>query len=171
MSSGAWFNYAIQAAVFGSVVTARAVVRVAETPASGQVLLPVVLGVWGILACAANDVVNFTLQARADRAAVEQIVAHLGRPRAAFFFAARPGFNRLDGRPELVYDDWLYPVFERLGLAEPRTRWLAAALASGPVRVVVKTTQDARIEGVDPSLYALGYLPDVQAGPFYVWTR
>jgi hypothetical protein len=173
MSSGAWSNYAIQAVVFGSVVTARAVARVAETPtlARGWVLLPVALAVWGILACAANDVVNFALQTRADRAAVEQIVAHVGRPRAAFFFTDRPGFNRLDGRPDLVYDDWLYPVFERLGLAEPRTRWLAAPLASGPVRVVVKSSQDARIEGVEPSLYALGYLPDVKAGPFYVWRR
>src|SRR5262245_46903433 len=171
VSSGAWSNYAIQAVVFGSIVTARAMARVAEAPSSWRVLLPVALAVWGVLACAINDLVNVAGRTAADRAAVETIVAHVGRPRSAFFFTDRPGFNRLGGRPDLVYDDWLYPVFERRGLAEPRSRWLGAALASGPVQVVVKTSPTSRIEGVEPNLMALGYLPDVRAGPFYVWRR
>jgi len=171
MSSGAWSNYAIQAIVFGSVVTARAVARAADDVSSWRVLMPVALAAWGVLACAVNDLANVVMRTLADRAAVEAIVTHVGQPRSAVFFSDRPGFNRLGGRTELVYDDWLYPVFERLGQAEPRSRWLAAALASGPVRVVVKTSPTARIEGVEPSLYVLGYRRDARAGPFYVWTR
>jgi hypothetical protein len=31
-----------------------------------------------------------------------------------------PGMNRLHGRLDLVYDEWLYPVFETMGLAGPQ---------------------------------------------------
>jgi hypothetical protein len=170
-SSGAWSNYAIQAVVFTAIVTARAMARVTDTASSGRTLLPVALAVWGVLAAATHDVVNVAQRNHLERAAIEQIATHLGRPRSTWFFSDRPGFNRLGGRTELVYDPWLYPVFERLGLAEPRTRWLGAALASGPVRVVVNPSAAPRIEGVEPSLYALGYLPDAHAGPFYAWKR
>jgi hypothetical protein len=171
LSSGSWSNYAIQAIVFSSIVTARAVARVTDSASSARTLLPVALAVWGVLASASHDVVNVIRRTRAERAAVEQIATRVGRPRSTWFFSDRPGFNRLGGRTELVYDHWLYPVFERLGLAEPRTLWLGTALASGPVRVVVNPSRAPRIDGVEPSLYALGYLPDFHADPFYAWRR
>ena len=34
------------------------------------------------------------------------------RPAAEVFFVDLPGLNRLHGRIDLVYDPWLYPVFE-----------------------------------------------------------
>jgi hypothetical protein len=171
MSSGAWSNYAIQAIVFGSIVTARAVARVTGAASSVRTLLPVALAVWGVLASASHDVVNVARRTGAERADLEQIATHVGRPRSTWFFSDRPGLNRLGGRTELVYDHWLYPVFERLGLAEPRTQWLGAALASGPVRVVVNPSSARRIDGVQASLYALGYLPAAHVGPFYAWKR
>ena len=62
------------------------------------------------------------------------MVEHLKLPPSAFFFLERPGINRVNGRLELVYDDWLYPVFESLHLAEPRSGWLG--LRSDPARYV-----------------------------------
>jgi hypothetical protein len=171
LSRGAWSNYAIEAVVFGSIVSARMVARVVDAASSRRVLLPVALAAGSVLACAYNELVSTAQRTAVERAAVAEIVGHLGQPRSAFFFPDHPGLNRLGGRNDLVYDPWLYPVFERLGLAEARSGWLAAALASGTVWVVVKTSRDARIEGVEPNLYALGYLPDVRVGPFYVWKR
>ena len=66
-----------------------------------------------------------------ERALMKQLDEHLGRPRACYYFTDRPGLNRLDGRLELVHDNWLYPVFESLRLAEPRSAWLGAGCAPG----------------------------------------
>ena len=88
-----------------------------------------------------------------------------------FFFVDRPGVNRLDGRTDLVYDDWLYPVFESIGLAEPRTAWLTRALTSGPVQVVVTTSDRPRVGDNGPPLARLRYRPRTQVGPFFVWVR
>ena len=59
---------------------------------------------------------------------------YLRRPSSELFFVDRPGDNRVHGRLDLVYDPWLYPVFESIGLAEPRSAWLARALETGPVQ-------------------------------------
>jgi hypothetical protein len=172
MTTGAWDNYAIQAVVVAAVLAARAVSRAAVVASSPRVLWPLALTVLGVLPSAASDLAFAAIQTRADRAAVEEIVAHVRRPPSALFFAGRPGLNRVHGRRELVYDDWLYPVFEQLGLAEPRSRWLGPAVASGPIRVVVQTSQSPRVDGVEPTLYALGYRHDIRVAPsFYVWTR
>jgi hypothetical protein len=172
MSTGSWSNYAIQAVVFASVLTARAVSRTADALSPSRVLRPVALGVLGVLASATNALFETTMKTRADRGAVAAIVAHVQRPSSAFFFASRPGLNRVHGRQDLVYDDWLYPVFEQLGLAQPRSQWLGPALAAGPVHVVVNPSKSRTIEGVEPTLYALGYRHEIQVGPsFYVWTR
>ena len=48
------------------------------------------------------------------------------------FFVDRPGFNRVHGRADLVYDPWLYPVFESIKLAEPRSAWLGASARERP---------------------------------------
>jgi hypothetical protein len=83
----------------------------------------------------------------------------------------RPGENRLHGRIELVYDDWLYPVFESIHRAEPRSVWLRRALDRGPIHFVVNTSDSPRIDGIGTSLKALGYRPRIQVGPFWVWER
>ena len=83
----------------------------------------------------------------------------------------RPGENRLNGRVDLVYDDWLYPVFETLGLAEPCAAWLTRALVSGPIRVVVTTSDRPRVDGVGPTLLRLRYRPRMHVGPYFVWVR
>ncbi len=102
---------------------------------------------------------------------VEQIYEHWKWPRSSYFFTDRPGINRVNGRLELVHDDWLYPVFESLDLAEPRSRWLGRAIVSGPVRAVVNTNDRSLIEGTTLDLRRLGFHSDASLGPFYVWTR
>jgi hypothetical protein len=171
LSTGSWLNYAIQAVVFAGVLTARAVSRAADLASTRRPLLPVAVAVLGVLAAAFNAVFHEALRIRADRAALELVLDRMAQPSSAFFFADHPGLNRVHGRPELVFDGWLYPVFESEGLAEPRTVWLRQALATGPIRVIVKASGTSRIEGVEPSLYRLGYRPDISVGPFYVWRR
>ena len=64
-----------------------------------------------------------------------------------------------------MYDPWLYPVFESMGLAEPRSEWLARALETGPVRLIVTAAPQTRIDGIPRGLPELGYTPATAAGP------
>ena len=97
---------------------------------------------------------------------------HIKLDKESYFFASRPGINRVNGRLELVYDDWLYPVFESAGFAELRSRWLGRALAKGPVRVVVKGSEGPVLEGTAIDLRLLGYRPNSKLPPyFYNWVR
>ena len=61
---------------------------------------------------------------RSDRLAAEAVVRNVGEPGSTFYFAGGPGENREFGRTDLVFDDWLYPVFESVHAAEPRSVWL-----------------------------------------------
>ena len=76
------------------------------------------------------------------------------------------------GRLELVYDDWLYPVFEssRLG-RESLAMAPCNALTDGPVRVVVSTAESPRVAGVETTLPVLGYRPVGRFGPFRVYEK
>jgi hypothetical protein len=172
MSTGSWSNYAIQSVVFMSVLTARAVARVVADASSPRILWPVALAVLGVLASTANALFETGRRSQVDRAAVAAILTHVGHPPSAVFFSDRPGLNRVNGRLELVYDAWLYPVFEHVGLAVPRSQWLGPALASDPIRVVVNPTPSSRMDGVASTLHALGYRQAFHLGSsFYVWTR
>ena len=96
--------------------------------------LPAALAALAMLASSLHGLKETAQRAtRRVRPWLERIYEHLEQPRSSYFFTDHPGFNRLNGRLELVYDDWLYPVFESLGLAEPRSPWLGPALAgTGP---------------------------------------
>jgi hypothetical protein len=171
VSTGAWSNYTIQAVVFACVLASRALSRAVDAAPSARVLFPAVLAVLGVLFTAIIDAYDVTLVRLVDRTAAAQILHQMKRPRSEYFFADRPGLNRVSGRLELVYDDWLYPVFESLRLAEPRSVWLRRALTSGPVHVVVQTSDRPRVAGLEPTLYALGYHSTIRVGPFFVWAR
>jgi hypothetical protein len=171
-SAGAWMNYGIPATVFGAALAARAASRALDAAPPPLVASPTILASGVILLSSLHGLVEAHLNDRIQNAKVEVIYAHEKRPRSAFFFADRPGLNRINGRLELVYDDWLYPAFEKIGLAEPRLRWLSRALMSGPVRVVIKSSQGSEIEGTRIDLRRLGYLRDANVETFfYVWIR
>jgi hypothetical protein len=106
-----------------------------------------------------------------ENVAKEIIFDRMKTPREQFFFVDRPGDNRLNGRPDLVYDDWLYPVFESVKMAEPRSIWLLARLTRGSVRCVVNTSDKPQIPGLSETLPELGFMRRIQVGPFFVWER
>ena len=130
-----------------------------------------VLAALAVLATSLHGLTENERRLASERALAEPIRQHLQRPPSSYFFADRPGMNRIDGRLELVHDNWLYPVFESLRLAEPRSSWLATALVRGPIRVVVSTDPRPFIAGTTLDLRRLGYRADVNLGPYFVWIR
>jgi hypothetical protein len=171
LSEGAWVNYAIQAVVFAAALTARTASRIVEqSPGSWPAVLLCTAAV-AAPGATCMDLKAESSHRRAERAALAQILATAGRPASEFFFVDRPGYNRQSGRLELVYDDWLYPVFESIGLAENRARWLLPTLTSGPVTVVVTTSQMENIAGTKLNLPALGYQRIDQVGAFVLYER
>jgi preprotein translocase subunit SecG len=171
-SAGAWFNYGIQGTVFASVVTARALARICANavspwvaPLFGLAALMVLVGV-----CEnARETVNAR---NAERIVVAHIINHYQAPASVFFFVERPGLNRLHGLLNLVYDEWLYPVFEAVHLAQPRSIWLQSALTAGDIRFVVNKTESNKIDGLGKTLPQMGYRPGLKVGAdYYVWQR
>jgi len=170
-STGAWVNYAIPSVVVASVLTARVLDRALGDAISPGRLIPVALAASVLPIGVVVEPYQSANQRRIEGLAIAQISHAMGRPSSEFFFVGRPGDNRLRGRIDLVYDDWLYPVFESIHLAEPRSIWLRRALTAGPIRFVVNTSESPRIDGIGLSLPRLGYARRIQVGPFFVWER
>jgi hypothetical protein len=170
-STGAWVNYAIPAVVIASVLTARILDRALNETVTLSRLLPIILAASIVPIGTIVDPYETAVRREYERRAIAQIFQETGRPQSEFFFVGRPGDNRVFGRLNLVYDEWLYPVFESLNLAERRSSWLRRALVAGPVHFVVNTSADPKIDGVGSTLPELGYTRRIQVGPFYVWER
>jgi hypothetical protein len=171
VSTGAWVNYAIQAVIFASILTSRALARAFASAASTRALLPIALAALNVLSGPLQFVYPALGNRHVDHLAKEMIFDLMKRPRQEFFFVDRPGDNRLHGRFDLVYDDWLYPVFESIDLAEPRSGWLLLRLTSGSVRFVVNTSDNRQVPGISETLPELGFAARIQVGPFFVWER
>jgi hypothetical protein len=169
-SSGAWINYGIPAVVFASVLIARSLARAADAmPRRRREIL--VAAAVAVLASVLMDAKVEVNSRRAEHADLARLFASTGVPPPACFFADHPGLNRTSGRLEWVYDDWLYPAFESLKLAEPRARWLRPRLeARGGVRAVVLESASDRLDGIPESLSALGFQSAGRVGSFRVWT-
>jgi len=171
LSEGAWVNYAIQAMVFAVVVTARAASRALDESPRPWVAVVVSLAAVAVPGAICMDLKGEATRRRSEHAVLARILGTVGHPASEYFFAERPGHNRAVGRLELVYDDWLYPVFESTGLAENRSRWLRQSLTDGPVRVVVSTAESPRVAGVEATLPVLGYRAVGRFGPFRVYEK
>jgi hypothetical protein len=170
-STGAWVNYAIQAVIFGSILASRALARAFASVASIRALLPIAVAALSVLSGPLHFVYPAINVRDGDHLAKEIIFDHMKGPRHEFFFVDRPGDNRLHGRFDLVYDDWLYPVFESIDLAEPRSGWLVHRLTGGSIRFIVNTSDNRRIPGISETLPELGFAARIQVGPFFVWER
>ena len=170
-STGAWVNYVIQAVIFACILTARALDRALASAASARTVLPIVLASLNLLAGTAYFGRIAVSNRLVEHDAKEMIFDQLKGPRQEFFFVDRPGENRLHGRLDLVYDDWLYPVFESVKLAEPRAVWLHNRLTDGSVRFVVNTSDNPQIPGISGTLPELGFVRRIQVGPFFAWER
>ncbi len=171
LSEGAWVNYAMQAIVFAVVATARAASRALDESPRPWVAVVVSLAAVTVPGATCMDLKAEATHRRGEHAVLGRILGTVGHPAFEYFFAERPGHNRAVGRLELVYDDWLYPVFESTGLAENRSRWLRQALTNGPVRVVVSITESPRVAGVETTLPVLGYRLAGRFGPYRVYEK
>jgi len=171
LSEGAWVNYAIQAVVFAVVATARVVSRALDESPRPWVAMVLTLAAVAVPGAICMDLKGEATRRGSEHAVLARILGTVGHPASEYFFAERPGHNRSVGRLELVYDDWLYPVFESTGLAENRSRWLRRSLTDGPVRVVVSTAGSPRVAGVETTLAVLGYRAVGRFGPFRVYEK
>ncbi len=168
ISTGAWANYAIQAYVLASVLTARALARAWEQAPSRRL---VAIAATAVLVAAVLHVYEIEGPRYVRRLELAEVFRRVDRPRSEFFFVDSPEQNRVDGRLDLVYDDWLYPVFESIGLAEPRALWLRHALTSGSIHVVVTPSESPRIEGIGETLPRLRYFAFMRVGSLFIWVR
>jgi hypothetical protein len=171
LSAGTWFNYALQALVIACVLTARALSRAIDGARSWRPLIPAALAALAVPAFAFTDATQVLGKREVDGAALARLLVYVHRPSTEIFFVDLPGANRAHGRIDLVYDPWLYPVFESIGLAEPRSIWLDKALSTGPVRVVATTSRGSEIDGLKRTLPDLGYSLSKRVGPYFVWAR
>jgi hypothetical protein len=168
-SSGAWINYGIPAVMFAAVLAARSLAGAWDAMSRLRRVISVVAAV-AVLASVLMDAKVEVNRRRAEHADLAGVFASTQLPPSAFFFADRPGLNRMSGRLEWVYDDWLYPAFESLKLAEPRAHWLRPTLGpSAVVRAVVLESDLSRIDGIPESLPALGFRQAGRFGSFRVW--
>jgi hypothetical protein len=170
-STGAWINYAIQAVVFLAVLTARALGRVVEMKLRFRSQALIALAALVCLTNAGSAIRFAELRRRVAREALATFLSKDRCDPSVVFVVDHPGMNRLHGRFDLVYDGWLYPVFESIGLAQPRAVWLRRILTSGTIQFVVNTSEAPVLDGIPHSLPQMGYFRKYQVGPFYVWER
>ena len=157
-STGAWINYGVQGIVFAAILTARSLALACENVRSRAAVASITVASAAVLGVLFKDSYLTYQRAEVERLSVARALDEINRPSSELYFAARPGLNRLYGLPDLVHDDWLYPVFEWMRLAEPRSTWLELALTRGSIRFVVNTSDDSQIDGLDKPLPALGYV-------------
>ncbi len=170
-STGAWVNYGIQAIVFAAILTARTLSRACELARLRRIVLPIALVSLAALAAVLQDAYASLVRVRNERRLVTSVVQAIGRPSSELYFDGWPGRNRVYGNVEMVYDDWLYPVFESMHLAEPRSSWLVSALTRGSIRVVITSSDGLLIDGLDKPLPAIGYTPRFRYPPFIICER
>jgi hypothetical protein len=87
------------------------------------------------------------------------------------YFVDRINLNRMYGSKELIHDEWLYGAFEKVGIAEPRSRWLRSALVTGTIRYVVMPDETTKVPGLDELLPGLGFAKVDRVGCYHVWKR
>jgi hypothetical protein len=170
-STGAWVNYAIQGIVFAAILAGRSLSRACDAARLRTSLIPIAIATLAVLCVELKEAYITFHRMRAERLRAELVLRSMKEPTSNVYFVGEPGKNRVYGRADLVFDHWLYPVFESVHLAEPRSSWLRNALTDGSVRFVVTTSQDPRIDGLDQSLTALGYRARFEIASLYVWEQ
>ncbi len=170
-STGAWVNYAIQGIVFAAILTGRSLARACEAGRLRSSLFLIGLAAPAVACSALHGAYISYHRVRFERLSAELVLSVLKEPRSDIYFVGEPGKNRQFGRTDLVFDHWLYPVFESVHGAEPRSSWLRTALTDGSVRFVITTSKDPRIDGLDESLTSLGYAARIEIASLYIWEQ
>jgi hypothetical protein len=174
-SSGAWYNYAMQATVCGSILAARIVGSIEWSSISLVRPAALCLATLALLVSDVRIVVKAARNRFGEQAALRYL---LNDPRVSAlnrnerFFARLPQYNRMYGRDDAIVDDWLYSSYEAIHAVEPRSVWLKAKLTDGRVRLVVTPVmKSGEIPGLDEKLPELGYAHAARYGPYDVWER
>jgi hypothetical protein len=170
-STGAWVNYAIQGIVFAAILTARSLSRACDEGRAGAPLISIAVAAFVLLSFEIRDLHSTFRHRRFERLSVELLLRNLKVPTSDIYFAGGPGMTREYGRSDLVFDDWLYPVFESVHLAELRSSWLRSALTDKSVRFVITASAEPRIDGLDEPLTSLGFTPRFEINSLYVWEQ
>lgn len=170
-STGAWVNYAIQGIVFAAILTGRSLARACDAARLRMSLVALAVAALVLVCFGFKEAYVTYARMRFERLKSELIVSNLAEPTSDLYFASDPGRNRQYGRTDLVFDHWLYPVFESVHGAEPRSTWLRSALTDGSVRFVITTSKDPRIDGLAEPLTRLGYRARFEIGSLYVWEQ
>lgn len=168
LSTGAWYNYAITGEGFFCVLAGRFVGRILEAGPARAGFALFAAGTAAV-AFAITDARAVGARRALERDAAVRVIERVGRPASKIYFADRPGDNRMLGRRDLVFDPWLYPVFESLGWAEPRDEWLGEAIRRRSITVVVVAGDQTMIAGVARDLRDLGYRLTDRVGFFRIW--
>jgi hypothetical protein len=170
-STGAWVNYAIQGMVFVAILTGRSLARACEAAGLRMPLIMIAAAAFALVCLELEAAHSTYFHQRLERLSAEMVLSNLTEPNSELYFAGGPGRNRQYGRTDLVFDHWLYPVFESVHGAEPRSIWLRSALTDGSVRFVITTSKDPRIDGLDEPLTSLGYVGRIEIASLYVWEQ
>ena len=157
LSTGGWYNYAIQAVVLGCVLTGRALARACDGKPSWRPLRPAALAALAVPLFAWTDANQVVARRSAEKSATTRLLAKSrGRP-ARYSSPASPGITAFTGESTWSTIPGFTPFSNRSVCAEPRSIWLEPALATGPVHCVVMTSGRTEIDGLNRSLAELGY--------------
>ncbi len=177
-STGSWVNYAMPPVLYAAILVGRALDRALAAGRPAWRIAPI-LAACLLLVLADGRYVAISARSRMEERARLRVM--FADPRVsqqgpeARYFVARPQYNRLYGRPDLIHDDWLYGAFEAQSAAEPRSNWLRWALVSGPVRQVIVGLERNRdpnfVEGLADPLERLGYRQIAHFDGYDVWER
>ena len=170
-STGAWVNYAIQGIVFAAILTGRSLARACGGARLRTSLISIAIATLAVLCVEIIEAYATFHRMRFERMSTEAVLHILKEPTSSVYFVGEPGKNRVYGRADLVFDHWLYPVFESAHLAEPRSSWLRDALTDGSVRFVITTSKEPRIDGLEEPLTSLGYRSRFEIVSLYVWEQ
>lgn len=178
-SQGAWTNYAQPSVVWGSILLARGLGRAFASPRLPFRALGIAAAMFLLFAADVRLAGISYLNRREDARSIANVLTDplvAATPADRRMFPTMSQGNRLYGRVALAHDEWLYEKYERIGMAEPRDKWVRAAL-TGPdgVWVVIIPSRDDgpsnHVPGVEPSLPRLGYRLHQQIGRYAVWAR
>jgi hypothetical protein len=174
-SSGAWYNYALEAVVLGAVLVGRALNRILAEEATARRLAPIGLAAAVVLAANVRMVGKAVQTRRAFDAGVAALLEEphvAGRPPDERYFpGAMQHYNRRLGRRDLLHDEWLYRAFEAVSAAEPRRVWLRRALLDGTVRQVIFDDRLNLLDGLSETLPQLGFRTVARSGTYRIWER
>jgi hypothetical protein len=174
-SSGAWYNYAVPAVLYTSILVGRALDSLLVHGVTRWERLAVGIASAGLFVLVTRTVM---ITAESRRRGHEDIAALLADPRVSshasverYFAGPLQHLNQRFGNRQSLHDEWLYTAFEAVHAAEPRQVWLQQKLVRGPISQVIVPGHGIELSGITGTLPELGYTPVRSFGELRLWAR